>query len=96
MKNRTPQQIDYHERLAGQPCVLCELLGRDQTTRTTVHHLREGQGMSQRASHWLVVPVCEECHQGPNGIHGDRQLLRMAKVEEIDLLAETIERVVAA
>jgi hypothetical protein len=95
VKNRTRQQVEYHERLAEGLCVLCELLGRDQASRTTIHHIREGQGMSQRASHWLVIPVCEECHQGQNGIHGDRQLLRLAKVEEVDLLAETIERVVA-
>lgn len=91
MKNRSHQEIAYHEALAERPCVLCELLCQDQVGRTTIHHIREGQGMSQRASHWLVVPLCEDCHQGKGGVHGDRSLLRIAKVEELDLLAITIQ-----
>jgi len=27
----------------------------------------------------------------PNGLHGDRTLMRIAKLEELDLLARTIE-----
>jgi hypothetical protein len=57
----------------------------------TVHHLRTGQGKGQRASDYLTVALCPDCHQGPHGIHGDRSLLRIAKVEELDLLALTIE-----
>lgn len=47
--------------------------------------------MSQRASDWLTVPLCQECHTGPNGLHGNRSLLRIRKLEELDLLAMTIE-----
>lgn len=79
-------------RIAAMPCLLCELLGIEQTARTTVHHIREGQGMSQRANDYLAVPLCESCHQGSSGIHGDRSLLRIAKTTELDLLAETIAR----
>lgn len=79
-------------RVAAMDCILCRLLGMQQESKTDVHHIREGQGMAQRASNWLVVPLCHEgCHQGPNGIHGDRSLLRIAKVDELDLLAETIK-----
>lgn len=79
-------------RVAAMDCILCRLLGMQQESKTDVHHIREGQGMAQRASNWLVVPLCHEgCHQGPNGIHGDRALLRIAKVDELDLLAETIK-----
>lgn len=72
---------------------LFKLLGIEQTTRTTVHHIREGQGMSQRANDYLTIPLCEDCHQNNRGsIHGDRSLLRIAKTTELDLLAETIAR----
>lgn len=47
--------------------------------------------MSQRASNWLTIPLCPDCHTGPNGIHGNRSLMRIQKIEEIDLLARTIE-----
>lgn len=47
--------------------------------------------MSQRASNWLTIPLCPDCHTGPNGLHGNRSLMRIQKIEEIDLLARTIE-----
>lgn len=91
-KTRTKAESAYHDRVAQLGCILCDLLGYPQVP-ATLHHLREGQGMAQRASHWLVIPLCPVCHQGEQGLHGDRTLLRMAKVTELDLLALTIERV---
>ncbi len=58
-----------------------------------LHHVREGQGMSQRASDWLVVPLCREHHQGNTGIHSGR-FYHLFKKDELDLLAETIAGVV--
>lgn len=46
--------------------------------------------MGQRASDFLTVALCPDCHQGPLGVHGDRALLRIHKVDELDLLARTI------
>ncbi len=46
--------------------------------------------MSQRASDYLAIPLCPDCHQGKSGIHGDRTLLRIYKTTELDLLAKTI------
>lgn len=83
---------DYHELVASMPCALFSRLGEIQPGPTTVHHIRAGQGLSQRAGHFLVLPLCHEAHQGKNGIHGDRALWRIAKVDELDLLDETIER----
>lgn len=81
----------YHmDRVAQLPCSCCGAHG------VHVHHIRAGQGMSQRASNFLTVPLCPECHQGPNGIHGNKSLMRMQKLEELDLLARTIERMCAA
>lgn len=83
---------DYMGRVARVPCVLCEVLGFHGVS-AEVHHVRSGQGASQRASDYLTVALCPECHRGPMGLHGDRTLMRMAKLEELDLLALTIERV---
>lgn len=81
------------DRVAQLGCILCRLLEMEQQSKTDLHHIREGQGMAQRASNWLVIPLCHDgCHQGRNGIHGDRSLLRIAKVDEFDLLAATLER----
>lgn len=79
-------------RVAQLRCVLCRRLGLAQDGKTDVHHLRTEQGGAQRASNWLVAGLCHfRCHQGPQGIHGDRSLLRRAKCTEIDLLAWTIQ-----
>ena len=78
-------------KVAAVPCVLCEALGRPGVA-AEVHHLREGAGMGRRSSDFLTIAACPECHRGPRGIHGDRQLLRQAKLDELDLLALTIER----
>lgn len=84
---------DYLAIVGGLPCVLCAQIGHTQSSRTTVHHVREGQGMAQRAQDWLACALCVDCHQGPGGLHGDRTLMRVAKVDEMDLLALTIQGV---
>lgn len=74
-------------RVAELTCAICGDYG------TQVHHIREGQGMAQRSSHWLTVPLCVSCHTGPLGIHGDKSLLRVVKKTELDLLADTYRRI---
>jgi hypothetical protein len=84
----------HASRVAALGCALCFVLGRpNQHSKTDLHHPREGQGMAQRAPHMLVFGLCHEpCHQGKTGLHGDKSLLRIAKVNELDLLAVTLER----
>lgn len=77
--------------VAEQGCALCRRMGYDETP-AEIHHIREGQGMAQRAQDWLVVPLCPEHHRGTHGIHGDRSAFRNAAVDELDLLADTIAR----
>lgn len=83
----TAAEERYMGRVAELPCSVCGAPGPSQ-----VHHVREGQGMSQRAANWLTVALCPDCHQGPNGLHGDRTLWRIRKMDELDALAATIAR----
>jgi len=62
-----------------------------QESVTEAHHLRSGHGMSDRASDYLVIALCVDCHRGPNGFHGTKTLMKLAKMTELDLLAETIK-----
>ena len=50
--------------------------------------------MAQRAGDYCTIPLCYECHQGKNGIHGDRALWKVYKKTELDVLDETIESLV--
>lgn len=77
----------WMNRVAGLPCVLCG------TSPVELHHIREGQGAAQRAQDTLCLPLCPDCHRGPNGIHGlgRKGFYMRYKRDELDLLADTIE-----
>jgi hypothetical protein len=75
-------------RVAELHCALCGCWP------VQVHHMREGNaaGAGQRADDWLTIPLCQSCHTGSGGVHGDKTMLRIAKKTEHHLLAETLEK----
>ena len=75
-------------RVAALPCVLCGALPVER------HHIREGQGAAQRAQDLLTVALCPDHHRGPNGLHGlgTRGFYTRYKLDELDLLAMTLEK----
>lgn len=79
-------------RVKSLSCVLCDLLGQPQSGVTEAHHIRTGHGLGDRASDFLTVALCVECHRGTHGFHGTKTLMRIAKLTEMDLLAETIRQ----
>lgn len=81
----------YLARVAELGCVLCGIAGWGETP-AQIHHPRASEGAGTRSQHWLAIPLCPEHHLGPQGVHGDRGALRQWKVDEWDLLAETIRR----
>ena len=87
----TVKERRHYERVASLPCVLCTALGRE-TVGVHVHHLRAGTGGARKAPWPLTAALCPNCHTGTHGVHGDRQLLRQAKCDEVDLVAWTLER----
>jgi len=70
------------DRVRHMGCALCGVRGPSYA-----HHIRE-QG--RRIGHYVVIPLCRGCHQGPQGIHGDKTLLRLYKRTELQLLNETL------
>ena len=92
-RNGTSAGKRWMARIAQLPCLLCELIGVPSSGKVDVHHVRDGAGAGQRNSDWLTIPLChDQCHQGPQGLHGDKSRLRLAAVTELDLLAMTIQR----
>lgn len=75
-------------RVATLPCCICG------AQPVEVHHIREGQGAAQRAQDALTIPLCPEHHRGAAGIHGlgRRGFYARYKRDELDYLADTIER----
>lgn len=79
------------ERVRGIPCVLCQLLGQYQLSPTIAHHMTLGRAKGTKHDDFLTIALCDEdCHVGHQGVHGDKTLLRIAKVDEYDLLALTL------
>lgn len=74
-------------KLAEMGCVLCHHLGTPGTP-AEIHHLRSGQGMSQRAPHDLTIPLCAYHHRHKEGYHGlgKRGFEATYGVSELDLL----------
>ena len=67
-------------RVKELPCSVCGLEGPSDA-----HHIKQGQ-------HWTAVALCKDCHQGSLcGWHGQRLSWRVAKMDELDALAVTIE-----
>lgn len=92
MAAKTAAAKRHHGKVAALGCAICRLCGHGPTP-ALVHHIRDGQGASQRAHDFLVIPLCPEHHQGDTGIHGlgTREFERRYKVTELDLLGETLE-----
>ena len=82
----TRAEREHMARVASLPCACCGQYG------VQVHHIRDGHGMSQRASNFLTTPLCPECHTGQYGVHGDKSRMRARKQSELDWLADTIEK----
>jgi hypothetical protein len=90
----TVAEKEYLNRVAKVGCILCHHLGLGHT-EPTIHHAREGEGAAQRAPDWLAIPLCKEHHQGDTGWHGlgKRAFYARYKLDEMDLLAMTIQAV---
>ena len=83
-KPANTNEDDYMGVVKALPCGCCGAIGP-----SSLHHIRKGQGLSQRAPHFLAIPLCWECHQGDNGLHGSQVLLKIYKTDELKMLAAT-------
>lgn len=50
------------------------------------HHIEQG-------CHFTTVGLCPDCHRGPMGIHGDKTMWRIHKMDEMKALNETLRRI---
>lgn len=79
-------------RVAELGCIVCRLY-RNEYTPAVIHHIREGQGMSERASHYLTIPLCPPHHKDHGSgvsFHDDERTFKNLFGSEIELLAATI------
>ena len=89
MRSKNSKSISVAERVhvgrvKALPCSVC-----DEPGPSDAHHIKQGQ-------HYTVVALCKSCHQGSlMGLHGQRRMWAIKKMDEIDALAVTVERLMA-
>lgn len=76
-------------RVAALGCAVCRRMGYPGTP-AEIHHRRAGKGLSNRASHFEVIPLCPEHHRGATGLHGlgTRGFAKHWGYDEDDLLED--------
>jgi hypothetical protein len=63
------------------PCSVC-----DAPPPSEAHHIKQG-------SQYTCVALCEDCHRGSrNGLHGQRFMWKIKKMDELDALNVTLSR----
>lgn len=77
----TADEAAHLEAVKWQACSVC-----DAPAPSAAHHINQGQ-------HFTTVALCYECHQGKQGIHGDKTLWRIRKLDEFAALNITLARV---
>lgn len=55
------KEKEYLARVAELGCLVCNSMGYDSPAE--IHHIRSGQGMGQRASHFDAIPLCHAHHR---------------------------------
>jgi len=82
MNNKLTTKQRRHLALVKElPCSVC-----DQPGPSDAHHVKQHR-------QYTCVALCKDCHQGSvNGFHGQRRMWALKKMDEIDALNITIER----
>lgn len=87
-KPKTPAARAHLAAVKSVPCVCC-----DAPAPSEAHHVVQGDD-------YTTVALCQPCHTGPMGVHGDQTMLRLRfKVGgtpgELRAINETLRRVAA-
>ena len=84
-KKTTQAEREHMAAVKELPCSVC-----DAPPPSDAHHIKQ-------ASAYTCVALCKSCHQGSlMGWHGQKRAWAIAKMDELDALGVTIERMLAA
>lgn len=84
---KTPTSSERHHiaRVKELPCSVCDVEGPSEC-----HEMKQGQWFTSLA-------LCPSCHRdGLLGLHGQKRMWAIKKMDELDSLAVTIERLMAS
>lgn len=79
-KRITAAESEHMGRVKSLPCSVCDATGPSEA-----HHIEQGL-------HFATIALCIHCHRGPMGIHGDKTMWRIHKMDENKALNVTLGR----
>ena len=84
MNNKLSKKEREHiHKIKEMACGVCGASGPSDA-----HHIVQHE-------QYLCIPLCKDCHQGPyNGIHGQKIIWNVYKLNEMSVLNETIRALV--
>lgn len=82
MLNKLNNKESRHlARVKDLPCSVC-----DEPGPSEAHHVKQG-------NQYTCVALCPDCHRSPTlGWHGQKRMWAIKKMDELDALNKTIER----
>lgn len=80
-KRISPAESEHMRKVKESGCAVCGAGGI-----VDAHHTEQG-------NHFTTIGLCPDCHRGPMGIHGDKTMWRIHKMNENDALNETLRRI---
>ena len=79
----TEKERKHIEAVKQLACSVC-----DQPPPSDAHHIKQ-------SNPYLCVALCKSCHQDSiNGIHGQKAMWKIMKMDEVDALAVTYMRLI--
>lgn len=79
--NLSAKQRRHVQKVKELPCSVC-----DAPPPSDAHHIKQHR-------QYTVVALCKDCHQGSMmGWHGQKRMWAIKKMDELDALNVTIER----
>jgi hypothetical protein len=77
----TKAEREHIARVKALPCGVC-----DAPPVSDAHEPEQGMW-------WIAIPLCQACHTGPQGWHGDRTRWKMRKLfTELPVINDTIRK----
>ena len=79
---QTQAERSHVASIKAMDCIVCSASGPSEA-----HEIEQG-------AWFLSVPLCADCHRGSrNGIHGERRMWKLKKMDEMVALNETLRKV---
>jgi hypothetical protein len=79
---QTQAERSHVASIKAMDCIVCSASGPSEA-----HEIEQG-------AWFLSVPLCADCHRGSrNGIHGERRMWAVKRMNELSALNETLRRV---